>query len=604
MCGILGELSWSRPVERQTFEAALDELTMRGRDGRGVEFRDDGRVALGHQRLAIVDLSDAAAQPMTNEDRTVWLTYNGEIYNHLELRRELEALGHRFRSRTDSEVVVHGWEEWGPGCTERFEGIFAFGLWDENKRQLFLARDHLGVKPLYFWHHDGGLAFASQPRAILQHPRFQPRLDLEAFRTYMLLGYVAVDECIFAGMRKLAPAHRLLAADNRVTVERYWDVPVAPTIRDPEQATEAIAAQLERSVKEQLMSDVPVGVFLSGGIDSSTVTSIAHRFSARPIHAFTVGFHEENKDERAWARLIVDDLGLSQTERVLDYETAVSMLEEVTNTWDEPFGGGSAFPTAFVSAMADGCDYKVVLAGDGGDELFAGYTRYDEYRSRCEQGVPDPAAAYAELPTMQRISPQQMESVLTAECRASLDPDPYRLFRRFFRPELPPVAAAQLMDLGIYLPDHILFKVDRASMANGVEARVPLCDRRLVELAFTIDHDVLFAGGERKALLKRAAARWVPTAVLTARKKGFSIPLGPWMVRGIAVLGRGLLRDGVLMSLGVLEREATMELYAGKRKAITWQLLAVELWARRWLAGQAIETFLDPERLALASAAR
>lgn len=593
MCGILGELRYGGRVDDEAFAAMLDTLAARGPDAAGHERLAGGRVALGHRRLAIIDLSDAAAQPIANEDGSIWLTFNGEIYNFRRLREHLERRGHRFRSGGDSEVIIHAYEEWGDDCVERLRGIFAFGIWDGPRRRMLLARDRLGVKPLYTWAHPGGLVFASQPRAILKHPDFRPQLDLRAFQHYLAQRYVPWDLSIYKGMAKLPPGQMLVAEDGQLHTRTWWEPRYDPVVRDPEEAEELIRFRLEDAVRSQLVSDVPVGLFLSGGIDSSTVGALAGSSTREPLASFTIGFEEEETDERRYARLASDALGTQHHEEVLSLEAAVELLPTFVELYDEPFYDHSGLPTFAVSRLAQRHGTKVVLSGDGADELFAGYLWYEspaQVRSFRRRGMarlrrrgPDPVALHFRR-TGHLGSKAQAELLLEAP---EFDALAHR--RRFFPPGLPPVTGLQLLDLRTFLVDDVLTKVDHASMACGVEVRVPFLDHELVEAAFSIDSRVIFAGGERKALLKRTASAWLPDEVLTARKQGFGAPLGPWMRAGLSHLARRALPDGSLVGRGVLDGSAVPGFLESARPKDVWLLLVAELWARRWLDGERLQ---------------
>jgi asparagine synthase (glutamine-hydrolysing) len=586
MCGIVGQIETEGSVDAGAFARMLATLAARGPDGEGTRLLRGGRVALGHRRLAILDLSANGAQPMANEDETVWLTFNGEIYNFRELRKELEAEGHRFRSTSDSEVILHAYEEWGDSCVERLRGIFAFAIWDDRRERLLLARDRLGVKPLYYWLHESGLVFASQPRAILAHPRFRREIDADAFAHYLALRYVPGDRAIFAGMHKLPAAHRIAFDRKGLRRERYWQVRYAPVVRDGEEAVRLVRAKLDEAVRMQLVSDVPVGVFLSGGIDSSITAALATRALDRPLPSFTMGFDDARSDERRYARIASERIGTLPHEDVLTLESAIELLPEFAALHDEPFFDHSSLPTLAVSRLAQRHGVPVVLSGDGADELFAGYHWYDDpapipfwrrIAARARGGREDPIAAH--LRNMSPLGDGSAARIL----RAGTPCDPLRVFRSFDDRSAPRVTRLQLVDLQTFLVDDILLKVDHASMACGVEVRVPFLDHELVETAFSIDSALLFAQGERKALLKRAASSWLPAEILTPRKKGFSAPIDSWLRRELHAHAAQLLADGVLVSRGVLARDAVQGVLMGSHAAETWLLFAAELWAREWL---------------------
>lgn len=591
MCGILGTIDTRQPIHRNAFQSMLHTLQSRGPDGAGIEQRDGGHVQLGHRRLSIIDLSDAGQQPMPNEDESVWLVFNGEIYNFQQLRRRLENAGHRFRSQTDSEVIIHAYEEWGDDCVNELRGIFAFAIWDEPRRRLFLARDQLGVKPLYYWQHEAGFVFASQPRAIVEHPKFTRTLNEESLAAYLAYGYVPHDACIFDGVAKLPAGHRLVYEQGQATRQEYWRLAYNPLIVNRQEAEAAVRNSIEEAVDLQMVSDVPIGVFLSGGVDSSTVTGLVTSRSSVRIPSFTIGFDRPEKDEREFAALAAKALGTKPHVREMCLEDAFEYLQLVVNTYDEPFYDGSALPSLMVAQLAHENHIKVVLAGDGADELFAGYLRYDAFHN------PGRVARFKRM-----LFGEGTESALNRyfQLIGFLDRDAIDLLtgrvgfdhlgplRNFWNPDVPTVTAAQLLDMKTYLIDDILTKVDRASMACSVEARVPLLDHKLVETAFTIDHSLIYEGSERKSLMKRAVREWVPPEILTTRKKGFSVPTKHWMERRLYTMARAFLRDGSLVSRGIFRPLGIERLMKSAHPHHTWLVLIAELWARRWLENEQI----------------
>jgi asparagine synthase (glutamine-hydrolysing) len=563
-----------------------------------VRLLDERRVALGHRRLAVIDLSEAGAQPIANEDESVWLTFNGEIYNFQELRAALEGHGHRFRSQSDSEVIVHAYEEWGDDCVRHLRGIFAFGLWDGSRRRLLLARDRLGVKPLYYWSYGRGFAFASQPRALLLHPDFRPQVDLWALQHYLAYRYVPHDLAIYSGMAKLPAAHVAIVDAGGVRVERYWELDYEPRIRSVGEARDLIRHRIANAVRSQLVADVPIGLFLSGGIDSSTVGSLAAAESREKLASFTIGFDQPGFDERSFARQSARHIGSEPHEEELSMEGALRLLPDFVETYDEPFFDHSGLPTLAVSRLAQRFGRKVVLAGDGADEVFAGYRWYE--------GVPDSrSASLAELLRLRDTrDPLEVHfervGLLDGPRQAGLlvdapDFDALEHWRRIIRDDVPAVTALQLLDLQSFLVDDVLLKVDHASMACGVEVRVPFLDHELVETAFRIDAAVIFEGGERKALLKRAARAWLPPRILTARKKGFSVPMGAWMQAGLRRLALRLLPDGSLVGRRIFRGDMARAFAAEAPPREAWLLLAAELWARRWLEGEKLDLALALE---------
>ncbi|MGR3495264.1 asparagine synthase (glutamine-hydrolyzing) [Citreimonas sp.] len=599
MCGIVGCVSAKgrQPVDDmdRAFEHACDALAHRGPDGRGIWTADDAHARLGHRRLAIVDPSPAGAQPMLCPDSGRVLVYNGEIYNHPALRRELEALGHRYRTRCDSETILHAYTAWGADCVARLRGIFAFAIWDPATRALFAARDHLGVKPLCYRDGDGWFAFASQPRAL--RPLGLAGVDPQAMRDYLSYGIVPDSGGAFPGLRKLSPAHALSWRDGQLRTWRYWSLPERADITDAAEAEALLADALPRAVEDQLMSDVPVATFLSGGIDSSLVSALAAVRGGAPLPAFTLGFPEAESDERPFARTAAHAIGAPLHEAVLDRTRALALIDTLVEAFDEPFGMGAALPMLAVSEQVAQAGYKVVLSGDGADELFAGYRHYDALSGRyARRGMAtavrarNPLRAALTRLSHGRFDPLQWyhphEAMLTPETQAvlagpALAQTCARRRASGFPTDRGAVDAARRYDVAGYLPDEILSKVDRATMHHGVEARVPFLDPELVTLAFRID-PALHHGGDRKALMKRVAARWLPDSMLTARKKGFSPPLHLWLADDALQAGfRALIDGGRLVEAGLLHRDAARRL-AMLGPGPTFQIYLAERWMRRW----------------------
>lgn len=610
MCGILGSVGHP-PPEAGLFDHMLDTLAHRGPDGRGVRTLDGGGVLLGHRRLAIIDLSPDGTQPIGNEDGTVWLTYNGEIYNYRELRDELLRRGHRFGSRTDSEVIVHAWEEWGEACISRLRGIFAFGLWDEREKTLFLARDPLGVKPLYYARYAGCFTFASQPKAILADPEFPRGIDPHGLRDFLAYGYIPHARSAFAGMARLPAGHTATLRDDVLTLRRYWQLECDDAIRDPHEAQERLRDGIADAVRSQLVADVPVGCFLSGGIDSSLIVAMAKPHLPE-LRSFTVGFEEAGSDERGYARIVADHFATRHVESVVERHDVRQRLCEMQEHFDEPFDPTAPIPFLEVARLARQNDTVVALGGDGADEMFAGYLRYDDFDRPDWVPAGYPTELWRRLRRRGLLGPRRSaagdlaryfryEGCLNADgLRAVLDEGlldqiqdgPESAMQRFYRPDLPAVAAAQYLDVNLFMVDQVLCKVDRASMAHGVEVRVPFLDPELVALAFQIPLALHYRRGERKALLKRVAAQYLPARVVTPRKKGFSSPLEKWFDPGLEPWMHGWTEEGMLVQHGLLRPDWPQRLAsvpalqgaAGQRAR--WLILTAELWARRWIAGE------------------
>lgn len=628
MCGIAGVLyaDPSRPVEPALLAAMGEQIAHRGPDGQGT-WREPG-VGLVHRRLAIIDLA-GGAQPLANEDDSIQVVFNGEIYNYQELREELLKRGHRLRTHSDTEVLVHLYEDLGERLVERLRGMFAFALWDRKRQHLLLARDRVGIKPLYFYRDEHKLLFGSELKALLADPDVPRTLDLESLEDYLTYGMVTGRRSILRGIEKLPPAHVLSVTREhwQATPRRYWQLRFEPDERPTaEEWQEAIRAKLDETVRRHLIADVPVGAFLSGGVDSSVIVSLAAAAVNGPLRTFSIGFDDEAVSELPYARAVAEHYHTQHTEKIVRPD-AVALLEELTRHYDEPFADSSALPTFLVSRLA-GRSVKVVLSGDGGDEAFGGYARYahDLREAELRRWLPGwfRRAALAPLawawPKADWLPrPLRAKTLLT---NLSLEPGPAYantlalcrrpLRRRLltgdvvqalngYRPEalvsaafLPPHDGDALggmiaADVATLLPDDYLVKVDRASMANGVEVRPPLLDHELLELAARIPSAFKVRGGTTKRIFKDAYANRLPAVVVNRPKQGFELPVNAWL--------RGPLREVVENALlsaaapldGLIDRTAVTKLYAAHRSgrghhgAVLWSLLVLAQWMKHYL---------------------
>ncbi len=612
MCGITGWVSATRAVVRPEFEAMTDRLAHRGPDGRGTAYYRDGRVALGHRRLAIQDLSPAGAQPMVLKDEAagmhIVLTFNGEIYNHPELRRELEAGGARYRTRCDAETILHAYSRWGPDAVQRLRGIFAFAIWDEAKGELFGARDHLGVKPFYCAQLGDDLAFASQICAFDALSGFTREIAPAAFADALRHGVTTGERAIYRGTSRLLPGHCFLWRAGERRTWRYWSPPRHPDIADPVEARGAVETCLAESVTGQMLGDVPVHTLLSGGIDSSLTTAIAAEEPERIGSAFTLGFDNRAFDESSHACAAATAIRCEHAIERLRADEAQRVLDQAVAAFDEPYGIDSALPMVAIADRMAQSGVKVVLSGDGADELFAGYRHYDalaEHYANHGRATANARSAsalgilrgvltggFSPFPTYTAHNGWFGETAFRAVSGprlAEYRADAYERERTVFDTRRGPVDAARRADLASYLTDEILVKVDRATMAFGIEARVPLLDHRLVELAFRISPALHHDRGERKAVLKGAAARWLPQSILTARKKGFSLPIADFFLSGpederriLAEIAAGpLVREGWLQG----ERLEAAVARAEYRAGAVLQLLLLDRWYRHWARG-------------------
>ncbi|WP_018169310.1 XrtA/PEP-CTERM system amidotransferase [Thioalkalivibrio sp. ALMg9] len=576
MCGITGifDLRDRQPINRSLLEAMNETQFHRGPDEGGVHLEPG--VGLAHRRLSIIDLS-GGQQPLFNEDETVVVTYNGEIYNFPELTAELQQAGHRFRSHCDTEVIVHAWEEWGEACVQRFRGMFAFAVWDRNRDTLFLARDRLGIKPLYYSAlADGHLIFGSELKALMAHPGMPRHMDPHAVEDYFAFGYVPEPRSIFRGVHKLPPGHTLTVRrgqGNLSEPREYWDIPFGDSgVADAATAAEELTARLREAVDVRMVAEVPLGAFLSGGVDSSAVVAMMAGLSDDPVRTSSIGFADPAYDESRYARMVADRYHTDHRTQEVDPDD-FALLDRLSGLYDEPFADSSALPTYRVCEQARQ-QVVVALSGDGGDENLAGYRRYRHHlaEERLRAPLPlglrravfgtlarwYPKADWAPRPfraraTFQALARDSVEgyfqgvSILRDDLRAHLFSPAFRrslqgysavevLRRHAARaPTEHPLSLVQYLDMKTYLPGDILTKVDRASMAHSLEVRVPLLDHQLVEWTSGLPPDLKLRGTEGKYVLKKAMEPYLPEEILYRRKKGFAVPVAEWF--------RGPLRE-------------------------------------------------------------
>ncbi len=625
MCGICGELRFDgAPADRAEIVAMRDQLLHRGPDSDGVYISPRGRAGLGYRRLRIIDLSANASQPLPNEDGSLQMIFNGEIYNYRELRKGLVARGHQFRSQGDSETIVHLYEEKGADCIADLEGMFAIAIWDERAQRLTLARDRAGKKPLFVYRSDRLLAFASEMKAFFVHPDITIESDPEAVPSYFIYGYVPAPATFYKNVTQLEPgALMTVEADGRAVARRYWQFqyPAAGEVRaiDRREAVAGVRERVERAVERRLMSDVPLGAFLSGGLDSTIVVGIMSRLMAEPVKTFSIGFEgDPDYDETSYARMAAERFKTDHTEfRVTP--SAIDLVEKLVWHHDGPFGDSSAVPTYIVSKLTRE-KVTVVLTGDGGDELFAGYLRF--YAAVLSEQIP-PALGRAAHAVLSRLPVPANDRALLARVQRFFKSTSLPLYDRmtrwnafFFedldallRPEfaasLAPIdrlryiaGETALMDgrstlskvlhanFKSYLPDDLLVKADRCTMANSLEARSPFLDRELIEYVAALPDDLKLRGRRTKVILREAFADLLPPAIQRRGKMGFGVPLGTWFRGDLKDYMRDLLlapdaRYRDTLSAPFVERLVSRHLsgeanYGGQ----LWSLLCFEEWLR------------------------
>ncbi len=582
MCGITGvfDLRERRPIEREVLARINDMQSHRGPDEAGLHLEPG--LGLGHRRLSIIDIA-AGQQPLCNEDESVWVVFNGEIYNFVDLIPELSALGHTFRTRSDTETIVHAWEQWGEDCVHHFRGMFAFALWDRKRETLFMARDRLGVKPLHYAVTDDGfLVFGSELKTLTAWPGFRRTIAEPAVEEYFAYGYVPEPRTIYAGALKMPPGHRLLIERGKPVGQprEYWDVPFQPLApMTLEAAEDELIARLREAVKIRMVAEVPLGAFLSGGVDSSAVVAMMANLSDQPVKTCSIAFDDPRYDESDYARAVAERYRTDHHVNTVAAED-FSLVDQLAHLYDEPYADSSAMPTYRVCQLARR-DVTVALSGDGGDENFAGYRRYrwHGYEESMRRLLPYrlrkplfgllgriyPKADWAPRvlrakTTFQAMARDTVEgyfhgvSVMGDDLRARVFSPTFRRHLHGYRavevmrrhharnPARDTIAQVQYLDMKTYLVGDILTKVDRASMAHALEVRVPFLDHRLMEWVSGLPTDFKLRGGEGKFLLKRALEPYLPHDIMYRRKMGFSIPLAEWF--------RGPLRQRLATALG------------------------------------------------------
>jgi asparagine synthase (glutamine-hydrolysing) len=617
-------------------------LRHRGPDDEGEVIVNSGPVcaALGHKRLSIIDLSAAGRQPLANEDKTIWLTLNGEIYNYRELRKDLESKGHRFRSHSDSEVVLHLYEESGPKCLDKLNGMFAFALWDCRKQSLLLARDRVGKKPLHYCQAAGELIFASEIKSLLQHPAVDRDLDLRSLGKYLSYEYIPAPDSIFRSIKKLEPGHFLVYADGKNRIESYWDIPIqddATTQHSENECADELKELLDRAVRRRLVADVPVGLFVSGGLDSGMVAALAAQANNQ-LQCFSIGFDESSFDESAYSKQIAASLGVRHRLRIFRPGEMLRLVQKLPQILDEPLADPSIFPLYLLSQFASQ-QMKVVLSGDGGDELFAGYQTFQAHKLMSYYGVlpglvrESIRKASAHLPVSHGylsadykikqflkgdgVPPEirfflwrgafaaaEKEKLLHPGIRRELgEHDSYEDIHRYILVSRLTNEFERLLYLSmkLYLQDNNLVTVDRASMANGLEVRCPLLDQDVVEFVCGLPAKYKLHGFKAKYLLKKAAVGLLPKSIIHRQKKGFGIPLAKWLGTDLKEFMLDHLSEDKINRQGIFHYPYIKRLIdeqlaktSDHREAL-WTLLVFQSWHEEYIenANRAQTPFCD-----------
>ncbi len=626
MCGICGvfNLQSGEPVSRDLIAQMTDLISHRGPDESGMYL--NGPVGLGSTRLSIIDLSNGH-QPMSNETGDVWIVFNGEIWNYKALRKEFLEKGHRFRTNSDTETIIHAYEEYGVDCIAHLHGMFGLAIWDVTRRRLLLARDRVGKKPLYYTRVDGNLVFASEIKSLLCHPQVKRRADVQALADFLSVRYVPGPATLFANISKVLPGHLILFENGEIKEHCYWDFTFGKTEDHPvEDYIQGIRQHINRAVEERLMADVPLGAMLSGGVDSSIITGIMSQLMNEPVKTFAVGFDVPGYSELPYARLVAQHFGTEHHDLIVKCSDLSAYWPLLTWHRDEPVSEPSDIGVYLVSKLAK--QYvKVVLSGEGGDELFAGYPKYIvDWLARYYQILPAPMRDQLISPLLERLpynmrklkmtaralsqpaperwmnwfgvfNGQLKTNLLSASTKASVDNDSSQAFRRWLEknPQRDDLSSMLYLDTKIWLPDNLLMKGDKMTMAASLESRIPLLDYKLIEFAASIPSHIKVKPFKTKYLLKRAYADFLPESILTRKKMGFNVPISNWFRGEQRNLITRLLLSERARSRGFLSNEFVASLLSDHLEGRTqygnqlFILASLELWFRVFIDNNRLE---------------
>lgn len=633
MCGICGKIYFDLQmnVDAHLIHSMCEVIKYRGPDESG--YYVERNVGLGHRRLSIIDLS-TGQQPMCNARKDIWVVYNGEVYNFLELREDLQKRGYTFLSMSDTEVIIHLYDEYGASCVNYLRGMFAFALWDNRNQRLFLARDRVGQKPLFYTVQDDAFLFASEIKSLLQDNTVKRELNLEAMYHYLTYQYVPPPNTMFKNIYKLPPAHTLLCEKGRITLKRYWDLRYVPKVQmNEEEITERLSHLLQESVKLRMISDVPLGAFLSGGIDSSLVVAMMSQFSSQPVKTFSIGFKEKAFNELPYSRLVAERYHTDHQEFIVE-PNAVDVLPKLVWHFDEPFGDYSAIPTYYLSEMTSQ-HVKVALNGDGGDESFAGYERYLEYKivqyyRKLPQKIRSdflapllyklswkakkktiPCFVYSHVRRLKFLNDLSLESqqnlyayamtIFRDDLKLELLSEDMRIrverlnsldymLQYFYTNNADHFTDRMLYsDIMTYLPGDLLVKIDRMTMAHSIEGRSPFLDHKLMEFVATVPAEYKIRHSKLKFILKKIGKQWLPEKILSRKKQGFGVPLREWFRQELRDMTQDILYSSNFVGEGIFNSEAIRKILEDHQndkrnhQHRIWVLLNLELWYRMFI---------------------
>ncbi len=587
MCGIAGIIDREKRVTESEIRSMTDAIKHRGPDDEGFYFNAEKTVGLGHRRLSFLDLSEKGRQPLSNEDGSVWISFNGEIYNYRELKSELQKAGHQFHTNTDTEVLIHAYEQWGEQMLDKLIGMWAFAIWDEKTQTLFAARDRFGIKPFYYGEQNGRFVFASEVKAIAALEDYKRTLNYTAFADYFNYRYVPAPNTIWNEVKKLPPAHFLVWKSGSISIREYWRLESKNEAPNHQQLVEEIDDILYKSVQLHAVSDVPVGAFLSGGYDSSAIVYYLHRMGY-PLQTFSIGFDKWERSEHQYAELVAKHYQSKHTSYLVD-DAHLETLDHLAWVYDEPLADISTLPTYMVSKVA-AQQVKAVMSGEGSDEIFAGYTWQREYvpptffqqlkYTLAGYQNPYPVAYYAESMAMGRMDKRQQVALLSSDLHQHLSKNSDCFYGSHYRSKLTPLKAIQHMDMKCFMGELVLTKVDRASMANSLEVRVPFLHHQLFEKIFSMRESAYHHPQQTKWLLYEQLKKVLPAEVLQRKKQGF---VGPDSYYMNIDWYRSLLAECRLVKDGLVNAAYVDALLKKDYDWRLWKLALIELWYRKWM---------------------
>jgi asparagine synthase (glutamine-hydrolysing) len=592
MCGITGWWKTDYPINKELFNRMRDTLAHRGPDGYDSYFSENGNIALGHRRLSFLDLGKSGIQPICNEDRSIWLTINGEIYNYIELRRILETKNHFFKSDTDSEVVIHAYEEWGNEMIGKLEGMFAFGLWDEKKRKLLIARDKFGIKPLYFFCDNNQFIFASEIKAIIENRNIKREIDFASLSEYFYYRYIPSPKTIFKNISKLEPAHFLEIDSNLKIKKTEYFILKTDNLELPQKTViKEIDEILRKSVQIHIRSDVPIGSFLSGGYDSTLLVKYFSEFE-KGFNTFSIGFDNWEKSEHQFAQIVSNKFKTNHHTKILD-NTSLEILNELMYFYDEPIADISIIPTFLVSKQASEFN-KAVLSGEGADEFFAGYTWHREYLWHISKSqIKDSKKwgwdlplnnfdidSYSKAMAMGEFNHSELQTLLNPNLHQFIPEDLTAFYKKYYDAEIDIPKRFQILDIKCFMGELVLTKVDRASMANSLEVRVPFLNSELCSKMLSLNKNVYFDNKKQKIILREILKKHIPGKILKRKKQGFTGPDKYYM--NFEWYERNL-KNSKLVEAGIINISAINNYLQNKDHWRLWKISVLEKWFIKWM---------------------